>query len=73
MSLKTLNVDERHLYWYLAITLTVGVMIAWLNHPPDIDDLESRVQTLEAAMDATQCGCPEGGGLGRPYRRPLFL
>ena len=57
MSLKTLKVDDRLYYAVLALVVLVVLMLR-VAEVIAVDGLEARVQTLEAAMDATQCGCP---------------
>ena len=69
MTPRTLETIRTTYYVYLAFILLVAWFFTdWADQAGssavlhDRDDLESRVQTLEAAMDATQCGClPRGG------------
>lgn len=65
MSLKTLKVDDRLYYAALALVVLVVSLLrvtGVIAIDQAGDDLEARVQTLEAAMDATQCGCLPGEG-----------
>lgn len=67
MSPRIAETFSNGFYVYLAIITMVACLLRQCNDAADSsavledrDGLEARVQTLEAAMDATQCACPEG-------------